>query len=238
MVVGISGCASAPEEIKTAAELYDEATELVNAADYIAANKKYEELISTYPTSNYSKQALIDQIASNLTRKEHAKVIEVSDLFMNLYPDSDHVEYSLYMKGVSYFREDRGIFDKIGQQEISNRDLKLQKKAFEIFRELNNRFPNGKFAEDAIYRMRHLVNSIARGEILIAEFYLKREAYSAVIHRANKVLVEFPDSNTTERALELLIIAYDTLGSQSNSSDIRKIMALNFPDNHTLQSTK
>lgn len=228
------GCTPEPEEIITAKELYDKATERQNAADYDEATATYEDLVSTFPASKYAKQALLDQMAANLQRKEYEAVVALSDQLTSLYPNSEHLDYALYMKALAYFREDRGLLDIIGQQPVAERDMVVQKRSFALFRELVNRFPESRFVEDSIYRMRHLVNTFALSEIDIAEFYLEREMYSVTIRRAKELLKNYPDSVATERALELLLVSYEALGSKKGADEVREILKLNYPDNPLL----
>lgn len=224
----LSACASTPEEPPTAAELYAEADELTNRADYDAAGEKYGELISTYPTSVYSQQALVDQIYSNYRRQEYAKAIDSANQFLSSYPDHPRAAYAMYMKGVVYFRENRGFLDYIGQQDPSDRAPRLKRQSFEIFRDLAERYPDSKYAGDAITRMRYLINSLARGELKVAGYYYERGAYLAAVNRVQHMLTEYPDSSSLREALLLLADAYDQLLLCAAAADSRRLAEENF----------
>ena len=235
LLLAVAGCATPPEEVKTASELYAEATDLNNGARYEQADDKYQELVSTYPTSVHSQQALLDQIYSLLNRREYARSVDTADEFISLYPDHEQVDYAMYMKGVVFFREDRGLLDRLGRQDPSRRDPRLMRRSFEVFSDLIESFPESRYLPDAVYRLRYLINSLAKSEIHIANFYFKHEMYPAVIDRAKGVLNGYPDSTSTEPALVLLMRSYERLGVRSAAQEAREMLELNFPANTELQ---
>ena len=224
-----AGCAAdTVAELPTAAELYSQAKELAASADFDGADKKFDELVSTYPTSVYSQQAILDQIFLFHRRREYALAIDTANQFMQLYPDHAEVPYALYMKGVVYFRENRGLLDYIGKQDPSSRAQDLKRLSFEAFEELTQRFPESKYAPDAAKRMSYLINALARNEALIANFYYKQGAYLAVINRAKNILRQYPDSVAIEEALLLLERAYANIGADDAAADTRRILEANF----------
>ena len=237
VILFAAGCASTPEdETKTAAELYAEANDFKRAANYIAADAKFEELSSTYPTSRYAQQAILDQLHSFYRRKKYENAIDAANQFINLYPDNPNVPYAMYMKGIIHFREDRGFLDRIGEEDPSERDSSLMKLSYEAFEELITTFPESRFSPDATKRMRYLVNSLARYEIHVARYYHERGAYLATIARINTLLASYPDSDSTEAALVILLDAYKQLGSNEGVANTRRLLELNFPENTALMS--
>ena len=67
-----------------------------------------------------------------------------------------------------HFNEDMGLFGRISGQEISERDPKAAREAFDGFKELVTRFPNSKYTPDSIQRMNYLVNALASHEVHVA----------------------------------------------------------------------
>lgn len=230
-----SGCATAPDTPPSAAELYAEARSLANAADYENANNKYNELKSTYPTSPYAQQAVLEQIYGYLQRREFALAIAAADEFILLYPDHPQTPYAMYMKGTIYFRQDRGLLDKIGRQDPTERDSFLMRLSFEAYRELVDNYPDSEYTPDAVERMRYLINGLAKSEIHVATFYYEQGAYSAAIARAQNMLETYPDSTSNEDALVILMRAYEHIGAYGASQDAREVLEINFPENPALK---
>ncbi len=234
-VFALGGCASTPEKEQTPQLLYEEATELHNQANYDEANKKFSELVSTYPTSAYSRQALVDQVYYYYNRQKYAQAVVATDRFISSYPDNQHVAYVLYIKSLSYFRDDRGILDLLGRQDPSTRDPKSMQLSFQVLRELVEQYPDSKYAVDATKRMRYLINTLAKGEISVAEYYMKRGAMLAAIGRAKYVLENYPDSLANEQAIVILMRAYDAIGAEQARDDMRKLLETNFPEHPALE---
>ena len=76
---------------------------------------------------------------------------------------------------------------------------------------------------------------MARNEIHIARYYLKRQAYLAAVNRAQNVLETYPNTPSSEEALYIMIVAYDALGLQDLKADTERVMAQNFPQSLFLE---
>ena len=229
-LVALAACATTPPQ-ETARDLYEEATDLHTRANYEDAHAVFEDLISTFPGSRYARQAMVDQIYYYSLRKQYALAAAAADRFMEEYPDNENVAYALYMKGLAYFRDDRGFLDRIGQQDPSKRDPKSMQLSFQTLRELVQRFPGSQYAKDAELRLRFLINALANGEIHVAQYYMRRGAPLAAISRAKHVLSVYPDSVATEAALVILVRAYDSIGAAEAREDARRVLKENYPDN-------
>ena len=86
------------------------------------------------------------------------------------------------------------------------------RESFLAFKELVAKFPDSKYAQDSIERMRYLSNSLALYEVKVARYYYNRGAYVAAVNRAQTALVAYPRTPAEESALEVLIRSYDKLG--------------------------
>ena len=232
------GCATPVEETPTARELYEEGGELHARADYAGAAAKFEELISTYPTSPYSQQAMLDLSYSYHRRGQHEQAVDAADRFLDQFPDNPHVPYALYLKGLAYFREDRGMLDFIGQQDPSSRDPREMRFAYETFSQLLEEHPKSRYAADAARRARYLINTLARHDILVGRYYFRRGAYLAAIGRAREVMRIYPDSLAVEHALILLRNSYAAIGAEEVGEDALRLLELNYPESEALAGRK
>ena len=228
------GCAAPVAEAPTAEELYAEGGKLHSRADYAGAAEKFEELISTYPTSPYSQQAVLDLAYSYHRRGQYDDAADEADRFLDQFPDNRHVAYALYLKGLAFFREDRGVLDFIGRQDPAARDPQEMRYAYETFTELMEEHPESPYAADAARRARYLINALARHDVLVGRYYFRRGAYLAAIGRAREVMRIYPDSLAVEDALVLLRDAYSALGAEDVSADARRLLELNYPESEAL----
>ncbi|MGU9951475.1 MAG: outer membrane protein assembly factor BamD [Gammaproteobacteria bacterium WSBS_2016_MAG_OTU1] len=232
--VAAAGCATAPEEPPTDQELYDEAKSLQARADYDLAFDKYDELIATYPASLYTQQGMLDVAYLHYQRADYASALDAADRFMQAYPDNDSVAYALYLQGLTHFLEDQNLIDRVGFQDPTERNPESMRQAFFTFKQLAEQYPESKYAEDAVNRMRYLINALSRSEIHIANYYLRRGAPIAAVGRAKQVLDIYRDSTSTEDALTVLVLAYQMMGEEENLQKVYQLLELNFPQSPLL----
>ena len=114
----------------------------------------------------------------------------------------------------------------------TERDPKAAREAFDSLRELVTRFPNSKYAPDAVKRMEYLVNALASLEVHVARYYHKRGAYVAAINRAQVAVKTYQQAPAIEEALFILVTSYDKLGMNDLRDDAERVMRQNYPNSH------
>ena len=112
----------------------------------------------------------------------------------------------------------------------TDRDPSMSREAFEDFRRLIQQYPESKYAVDARKRMLHIKDRLARYEIAIARFYMRRQAYVAAANRGRYVLEHFPDTTQVQQALEIMVSSYEQLGLDELRENALKTLRLNYPD--------
>jgi outer membrane protein assembly factor BamD len=99
--------------------------------------------------------------------------------------------------------------------------------SFQDFAELVRRFPDSKYTPDARQRMLYLRNNLAKHEVNVARYYIKRGAYIAAVERCNYVIEHFQRTSAVEDALEIMIDAYTRLGEDKLAADAQRVLTLN-----------
>jgi outer membrane protein assembly factor BamD len=219
-------------------KLYAEARlELSNGA-WQKARDLFQKLESRYPFGRHAQQALMEIAYTYYKEGETAQAIQTADRFIRQYPNHPNVDYVYYLKGLASFAEDLGFLGRILNQDISERDSKAAREAFDAFKDLVTRFPESRYADDARARMRFLVNTQAQGELNVAKFYYSRKAYLAAIQRAQTVVRDFQRTPAVEEALFLMARSYDELQLKDLQSDTERVLATNFPKSRYLQQLR
>lgn len=231
----LSGCGLLPEQVDettnwNAQQFYAEAKLSLSEGAYDRAIQLFEKLEARYPYGRHAQQAQIEVAYAYYKQGEQALALAAADRFIKLHPEHPHVDYIYYLKGLVNFNEDLGLLAGLSRQDLSERDPKGAREAFESFRELVTRFPNSRYAEDSTLRMQYLVNSLAQHEVHVARYYYQRGAYVAAINRAQTAVANFPEAPANEEALFLLVKSYDALGMNELRDDANRVMELNFPD--------
>ncbi|AFL75232.1 outer membrane protein assembly factor BamD [Thiocystis violascens] len=232
LVVALAGCGIFGKEIDptegwSAAKLYAEAASELDSSNYTRAVELYEKLESRYPFGRYAMQAQLDVAYAHYRAEEPEKAIAAADRFIKLYPQNPFVDYAYYLKGIVNYNRSVGFLDRYIPTDPSQRDPGSALDAFTDFSALVERFPDSKYSEDARQRMLYLRNNLARHEVNVARYYMRRGAYLAAANRANYVIERFQRTSAVEDALEVLIDAYRALDKPELAADATRVLELN-----------
>jgi outer membrane protein assembly factor BamD len=237
----LSGCATdslaRDETLKWSADrLYAEAKDEMGSGNWAAAIKLLEKLESRYPFGRYAQQAQIDTAYAHWKENENALALAAIDRFMKLYPNHDNVDYVLYLKGLINFNDRGSLFTSVTGEDLSERDPKAAREAFDSFKELVTRFPKSQYAGDASERMSFLINMLASNEVHVARFYMRRGATLAAVNRAQAVVKQYQDAPAIEEALAIMMVGYQQLGLSDLSGDAKRVLVKNFPNSVYLKT--
>jgi len=228
----LTGCAwldkqKDPTADWSASKLYTAAARDLDAGNYTQAIENYEKLETRYPFGPYAMQAQLDVAYAYYKAEESEAAIAAADRFIKLYPQSPVVEYAYYLKGIVNYNRSVGFLDRYIPTDPSQRDPGSALDAFQDFAELVRLFPDSKYAADARQRMVYLRNNLAKNEVHVARYYMKRQAYLAAANRANYVIEHYQRTSAVEDALEVLIEAYRSLGKDQLAADAERVLTLN-----------
>ena len=237
----IAGCAIDPiDETKnwTPERIYSAAQEELESKNYQKAVGYYEKLESRYPYGRYAQMAQIETAYAQWKDGNPEQALAAVDRFIKLHPESPNVDYAYYLKGRINFNEELGIMGYIAPKDMTERDPKAAQEAFDAFKELVTRYPDSKYAPDARLRMNYLVNALAAAEVNVAEYYLRRGAYVAAVNRAQYAVVNYPKAPAIERALKVLVKAYDGMGVADLRDDARRTLDASYPGTKVVLGNK
>nr|WP_269460607.1 outer membrane protein assembly factor BamD [Polynucleobacter necessarius] len=235
----LTGCAGSDggkddTDIWSEAKLYSEATVKLNDADFAKCGKYFETLEARFPFGPYSQQAQINAAYCYWKAQEQTQALVAIDRCIKLHQGSPNLDYAYYLKGLITFNDDLGWLGKFTGQDLSERDPKAAKEAFESFKVVVERFPNSKYAPDSLDRMRYIVNSLAEADVIVARYYYQRGAYLAAANRAQLVIRDYDRAPAVEEALYILTKSYEKLGMTQFSNDAARVFKLNFPESEMM----
>ncbi|MBI5007709.1 MAG: outer membrane protein assembly factor BamD [Nitrosomonadales bacterium] len=230
LLLSLVACSSDPakDDNLTADQLYSAAKESMADNNYEKAVKQFEKLQSRYPYGRYAQQAQMEIAYAYYKHSEPAPALVALDNFVKMYPNSQHLDYVYYLKGLINFNENiNSLFGTMFKQDPSERDPTALRDSFASFKELVTRFPDSKYTPDARLRMQYLLTTLASGEVHVASYYLRRGAYVAAANRAKGVLIDYPNTPQTREALQIMVQAYDALKMNDLRDDAKRVLALN-----------
>jgi outer membrane protein assembly factor BamD len=220
----------------SAQRLYGEAKDHMASKQWDQAIKMFEKLEARFPYGRFAQQAQLETAYCYYKAEDRAAALAAADRFIKLYPNHQNIDYAYYLKGLINFNEDQGIFGFLAAPDMSDRDPKATREAFDAFREVVTRFPQSKYAADAAARMRYLVNALASHEVHVARYYMKRSAYIAAVNRAQHAIKHYPQAPAVEEAVFILVKAYDALGMTELRDAADRVMQKNFPESDYLKA--
>ena len=231
-IAGCSGITDDPTKDWSPEKLYKEAKEKVADGDYETGIKYFESLEARYPYGRYSEQAQLEIAYAYYKYEDPALAIAAADRFIRLHPTHPNVDYAYYLKGLVNFHGEKGFANWLlgAKDDLSDRDPKGARDSYDAFREVVERFPNSRYAEDSRQRLAYLFEAQARYETQVARFYYERKSYVAAINRSQYALATYPRTPSTEDALGIMALSYKAMGIDDLMKDALRVLTGNFPN--------
>ncbi|MCC2605652.1 outer membrane protein assembly factor BamD [Planctobacterium marinum] len=236
----LAACSSSPddEELaianKGAEALYEDAKAAMEIGNYSNAATILSALDSRYPFGPFSSQVQLDLIYSYFKSGKNDEALATIDRFTRLNPNHSDVDYAYYMRGIVNMEFDKNFFQEIFNLDRADRDTSKAREAFNDFNNLIFKFPESKYAADAKKRMVFIKDRLARYELAIARYYIKREAYVAAANRGQYIVENFSDTVHVQTALEIMVECYDLLGLEELKNNAMETLRLNYPNSDLL----
>jgi outer membrane protein assembly factor BamD len=239
--IGLGGCASSdydPTANWSADRLYADAKGELASGNWAAATKALQKLESRYPFGRYAQQAQLDLAWASYKEGDRAEALVAVERFIRLHPTHERLDYAFYLKGLINFNSREGLIARMAGQDLSERDQQASREAYESFKQVVTRFPESRYAEDSVARMKFLVNAMASGEVHIARYYYSRGAYVAAVSRAQDVVAVYKQTPAVEEALHLMVISYDKLNLTELRDDTLRVLERTFPQSRFLEPAR
>ena len=243
LLLGLHGCSSSPDADDptagwTVEEIYDEAKAELDNGQYETAIQLFERLESRFPYGIYAERAQLDSAYAYYKYNEPESAILAADRFIKLHPNHPNVAYAYYLRGLASFDANQSFMNRIFKQDPTERDPKAARRAVAYFAELVRKYPNSEYSRDAINRMYDLRDGLAKYEIHVIRYYLKRKAYVAAANRATYILQNYQNTPYVPDALGAMVEAYHKMGLNDLAADALQVLELNYPDHKITRKAK
>lgn len=229
-----TGCSVFKEYDETAgwdaSQLYNAAKEALNDNDYEKAIKFYGKLEARFPYGRYTQQAQLETAYAHYKAGESEAAIAAAERFIKLHPRHPNVDYAYYMRGLASFEPGRNFLERFFPQDGAQRDPTAARESFRYFSELVQRFPQSRYSQDAVQRMTYLRNSLARYEVLVADYYLRRGAHLAAANRGKYVLENYERTPAVPDALAVMVQAYREMKMTDLADSAYRVLEQNHPE--------
>ena len=156
----------------------------------------------------------------NYKAKKYDDAIVAANRFITLHPGHKDAAYAHYLVALS-------DFERIND---TKRDQTSTRKALEALEEIERRFPDTPYAEDASQKVLVARDHLAGKEMQIGRYYYKQGSYLAGINRFKRVVTEYQNTSQTPEALYRLSEGYMALGVVSEAQTAAAVLGHNFPN--------
>lgn len=220
-----------PREMRLAAgELYRLARASLDSSDFEAAIQRYSQLSLRFPFTDYANQGELEKIYALYRAYDSDKAISAADKFLREHPRHPSADYVQYLKGLINAAREQSLSDIMSFGDTATKgDVSADRRAFDDFALLVQKYPGSPYVGDARQRMVYLRNRIAEHELHVVRFYVSRGAYVAAAKRAEQVIAQYPGAPATYEALEMLEACYRGAGLTQQAEDARRILAAQPP---------
>src|SRR5271166_4727105 len=190
--------------------------------EYKAAIENYQQVIDKYPFSPYAEDAEMKIGLAYYQQQDYAEAIGSLDDFQRMHPTSKNLELVTYYIGLSYY-------DQIGRED---QDQGKTVAALKRFQELEQRFPEGDFAELAHDKVLVCREMLARNQMIVGDYYYKRANFRAAESRFAELLQKYPETPVAPDALFELGISLEKEGKRYSAAQAFAAVKKHFPNSN------
>src|SRR5215831_18991375 len=217
-LLSVAGCAI--KKAPTGEDYYQQAQANFAHHEYNAAIENYQLVIDKYPFSPYAEDAELKIGLAYYEMKEYAEAIGALDDFQRMHPTSKNLELVSYYIAMSYYTQ-------IGREDQDQTKTEQALKHFEI---IEQRFPEGSFAELARQNANVCREMLARHEMVVGNYYFKRANFRAAESRLAELMQKYPDTPIAPDALFELGQALEKEGKKYSAAQAFAALERHYPD--------
>ncbi len=220
---------------ESAQHIFDRGESALRDRSYQEAIKRFEALDVQYPYGKNTETAQLHIIYAYYMNSDYASAEAAADRFVHAHPANPHVDYAYYMRGLSNYYQNLGVFERMFAIDLATRDLSQINKSYADFSVIVHSHPNSYYAPAAHQYMIYLRNIMADHELEVADYYYSREAYVASADRANVVVREYQGAPAVPKALVMMVKSYRALHLTQNENEAMQVLQYNYPNSSYVQ---
>ncbi|GGX55106.1 outer membrane protein assembly factor BamD [Saccharospirillum salsuginis] len=233
----LGGCSLfRPNTQESEQALYDAANRQLESRKYTLAIDTLERLEGRFPFGRYAQQLQLDLMYARYMSGDYAQALLDADRFTRLNPDHPTVDYAWYLKGMSYYKLYERNSGLTGTGDLAQRSQEEGENAFNALRTFVTRFPQSTYRAEALDTMILLKDALARHELIVADYYMRRDAWIAAAERAQVVRQHYPGVSAQGDALVVLIESYKAMGLEEERQVALEQLKADYPEHPTLAS--
>lgn len=217
------GCAHQKDEFskRSPDSIYQKGMQLLKGKEFTDAASEFKDIETLFPYSEKAVEGQVLAAYSYYQAKSYKDALRELDIFERYHPAHSYIPYVMYLRAMCLYMQVSSI----------GRDSKMAIESKIAFTKLANRFPQSKYYDDCVKKVKLLDNLLAAHEMSVARFYQKNKSALSAIGRYNYVVASYPMSSYAAEAhfrimecchaiglLDEAKIAYEALKSKFDGS--------------------
>ncbi len=234
LTLSVAGCGrffqkEDPIETLPVEQMYESGKSSLRSGNVARAERYFRRLIARFPFGAYTEQAQLELAYAQFKQNKTEEAQSTINRFIKTYPAHPHIDYAYYLRAVVNFDAGNLVLDRVARIDRTQRDMGSAQQSFNDFAELIRRYPNSRYAADARLRMVYLRNQMARHEVNVAKYYLRRGAWLGAAKRGQYIIEHYPQSAYQNDALAVMAEGYRRLGQDELAEDAARVLRANDP---------
>jgi outer membrane protein assembly factor BamD len=190
--------------------------EALDSSQYQLAEKYFEYVKTKFPFLEASRQAELRLADVSFERELWTEAADRYNGFVKLHPTHAKVDYAAYRAALSHYRDIPR--DWFLLPPSSEKDQTQVRAAWEALNEFTRTYTQSQYLEDAKKKQVEIRERLVRHEVYVADFYEKRDRWSAAASRLETVLQKYPGPED-DKYLFRLHDLYSRLKDQAKARD-------------------
>ena len=198
--------------------IYSEALKSLKDGNAFYAGKKFREVESLLPQTEWAAKASLMSAYSDYSRNSYADSVFGLERYIKNYPADPNIPYAHYLIAICYYEQ---ILDE-------KKDLAPLLKAQEKFNFILSKYPETDYAIDATFKIDLIINQLAAKEMSIARYYMKIEKWIPALNRLKSVKKNYDKTIFIEEALHRIVEVYYKIGLVNEAKEAASILGYNY----------
>jgi outer membrane protein assembly factor BamD len=225
-----AGCAKTKSVThkKNVDQLYEEGLSSFFKGRYEEAEGKFTAVIFEFPFSEKSTMAEVRLAELYYYQGKYAEASAYLEDFIKRHPSHKDAPYAYYLLGMCYFN----------QKPKAERDQTSARNASSAFGELLSRYPGSIWADMARGHFDTCIESLAKSEMLVGDFYFKRKNFQGASERYGWLVQKYPSSRYAPKALFGLAKCYEASNNPQKAESTLEHLVSTYPESEYADDAK
>ena len=202
-------------------EMYSKGLASLKKGNLNKAALEFDDVFLNYPFSTLSSKSEIMSAYSLYQNNEIKEAIKKLSSYIEMNPQGELTKYAHYLLAMCYY----------AQVSSEDRDPSTSIKSLNYFKLIITKYPNTDYAKDANMKIHLLNNTLAKNELNIGKFYLRKGAPASSIKRFKSVLENYQNTSAIPETLYRLSEAFLLIGLKDEAIKSNALLDYNFPNN-------